>query len=188
MRRVGALLCAARVVSMSTSAAPTAAELAARKAALSPLAYSVRASSRERAPAPEHAPDAAFSLAAAAAATAAAAAAAPQVTQERGTERAWTSELNSVKAPGDFVCTVCKQKLFETSGKFDSGSGWPSFFAPAAAGAVATAPDTSHGMVRVEATCARCGAHLGHVFDDGPRDKTGQRYCINGVSLDFIPK
>lgn len=111
-----------------------------------------------------------------------------RVMREQGTERAWTSELNKVKGPGDFQCAACGQLLFTGDDKFDSGSGWPSFVQPAAPGSVAEHRDVSAGMVRTEVTCSRCASHLGHVFDDGPRDKTGLRYCINGVALDFIPK
>lgn len=81
----------------------------------------------------------------------------------------------------------CGSELFTTAAKFDSGSGWPSFFEPASHGAVAEHKDLSHGMLRTEVTCASCGAHLGHVFDDGPRDKTGLRYCVNGVALTYQP-
>ena len=110
------------------------------------------------------------------------------MTRQGGTERAWTSPLNNEKAPGKFACSSCGQELFLSEGKFDSGSGWPSFFEPARKDAVKEHADVSHGMRRVEVTCSRCSAHLGHVFDDGPRDKTGLRYCINGVALDFLPK
>ncbi|MGQ0677971.1 MAG: peptide-methionine (R)-S-oxide reductase MsrB [Rhodospirillales bacterium] len=106
-----------------------------------------------------------------------------RVLREHGTERPFTSPLNQEKRPGMFVCAGCGQDVFDAAAKFDSGTGWPSFHTPVAGG-VETADDHSFLMRRVEVHCARCGGHLGHVFDDGPRP-TGKRYCINGVSLDF---
>jgi peptide-methionine (R)-S-oxide reductase len=111
---------------------------------------------------------------------------AKEVLQCGGTERAFTSPLNHEKRPGTFVCAACGQPLFSSDTKYDSGSGWPSFYAPIP-GAVEFAPDHSMGMSRTEYHCTRCGGHHGHVFDDGPRP-TGQRYCNNGVALRFIPK
>jgi peptide-methionine (R)-S-oxide reductase len=102
-----------------------------------------------------------------------------------GTERAFTSPLNGEKRPGTFVCAACGQALFESTAKYESGSGWPSFYAPLP-GAVAFEHDDAFGMGRVEYHCSRCGGHHGHVFDDGPQP-TGQRYCSNGVALRFIP-
>jgi peptide-methionine (R)-S-oxide reductase len=109
-----------------------------------------------------------------------------QVLRCHGTERAGTSPLNAEKRPGSFVCAGCGQPLFTSDAKFESGTGWPSFFRPLTEGAVETTVDRSHGMTRTEVHCSRCGGHLGHVFEDGPRP-TGLRYCINGVSLDFTP-
>jgi len=108
------------------------------------------------------------------------------VTQEKGTERAFSGEYNGHKARGTYSCVVCGTALFSSDTKYDSGSGWPSFWLPLAGERVTQHRDTSHGMVRIEVECARCGAHLGHVFDDGPRP-TGQRYCVNSASLDFKP-
>jgi peptide-methionine (R)-S-oxide reductase len=108
-----------------------------------------------------------------------------RVLREHGTERPGTSPLNSEKRPGTFVCAGCGTPLFEASTKFESGTGWPSFWAPIE-GAVATTTDRSFFMTRTEVHCANCGGHLGHVFPDGPRP-TGQRYCMNGVSLGFKP-
>ena len=109
-----------------------------------------------------------------------------RVLREHGTERAGTSPLNLEKRTGIYHCAGCAQPLFESSTKYESGSGWPSFFRPLP-NAIATHADRTHGMTRVEVHCANCGGHLGHVFDDGPQP-TGQRYCMNGVSLKFEPK
>ncbi|MFB6173590.1 MAG: peptide-methionine (R)-S-oxide reductase MsrB [Halobacteriales archaeon] len=107
-----------------------------------------------------------------------------RVLRECGTETAGTSDLLHVDGEGVFRCAGCGQTLFSTDEKFESGTGWPSFFEPAAEGAVETREDRSHGMVRTEVVCSDCGGHLGHVFDDGP-EPTGKRYCINGVALEF---
>jgi peptide-methionine (R)-S-oxide reductase len=107
------------------------------------------------------------------------------VLREHGTERAGTSPLNYEKRSGAFSCAGCGTPLFTSDTKFESGTGWPSFFAPID-GAVATTVDRSYGMTRVEVHCSTCGGHLGHVFPDGPRP-TGQRYCMNGVALAFDP-
>lgn len=104
------------------------------------------------------------------------------VMREKGTERAFTGTYAVSHAKGVFHCAACGEVLFKSSEKFDSGTGWPSFWAPAADGKVASITDKSHGMERTEVTCKRCGGHLGHVFDDGPKP-TGLRYCINSVSL-----
>lgn len=108
-----------------------------------------------------------------------------RVLRGHGTERAGTSPLNGEKRAGAFHCAGCGQRLFSSDTKFESGTGWPSFWAPVE-GAVATSTDGSHGMIRVEVHCGRCGGHLGHVFPDGPRP-TGERYCMNGVALSFKP-
>ena len=108
-----------------------------------------------------------------------------QVLRTHGTERAGTSPLNGEKRPGTFICAGCEQALFDTGTKFESGTGWPSFWDPLE-GAVATTEDRSFFMTRVEVHCANCGGHLGHVFPDGPRP-TGQRYCMNGVAMKFKP-
>jgi peptide-methionine (R)-S-oxide reductase len=107
-----------------------------------------------------------------------------RVTQQRGTEAPFSGKYNAHKESGNYLCAVCGARLFASDTKFDSGTGWPSFWAPAGEGAVATERDTAHGMVREEVHCANCGAHLGHVFPDGPKP-SGLRYCINSVSLDF---
>ncbi|TXM66190.1 peptide-methionine (R)-S-oxide reductase MsrB [Methylobacterium sp. WL103] len=109
-----------------------------------------------------------------------------RVLREHGTERAGTSCLLAEKRPGTFTCAGCGTPLFVNETKFESGTGWPSFFEPLP-GAVETQVDRSHWMVRTEAHCARCKGHLGHVFDDGPAP-TGLRYCMNGTSLAFAPK
>ena len=108
------------------------------------------------------------------------------VMRKHGTERAGTSPLNKEHRPGMYACAACGLPLFESSTKFDSGTGWPSFFAPLPK-AVDTTTDRSFGMARTEVHCARCGGHLGHVFPDGPKP-TGERYCMNGVALRFEPK
>lgn len=109
-----------------------------------------------------------------------------KVMRGHGTERACTSPLNAEKRAGIYACAGCGQALFDTSAKFESGTGWPSFFQPINAEAVGTTEDRGFGMVRVEVHCSQCGSHLGHVFPDGPRP-TGQRYCMNGVSMMFEP-
>lgn len=109
------------------------------------------------------------------------------VTQEKGTERAFTGKYWNHHEDGTYTCVVCGEKLFTSESKFDSGCGWPSFSAPADKKMINEHQDRSHGMVRTEVTCGKCGAHLGHVFDDGPMP-TRMRYCINSASLDFESK
>jgi len=106
-----------------------------------------------------------------------------RILRQRGTEPPFTGEYVHVKADGIFRCAACGQPLFSSDTKYDSGSGWPSFWDVLESGRVELHRDHSHGMVRTEVTCSRCGSHLGHVFEDGPRDKTGLRYCINSASL-----
>lgn len=110
-----------------------------------------------------------------------------RVLRQKGTERPFTGPYNDFKGAGTFVCAGCGADLFDAATKYNSGSGWPSFTAPASGEALEHHRDTSHGMVRVEITCANCGGHLGHVFPDGPAP-TGERYCVNSASLSFKGK
>lgn len=107
------------------------------------------------------------------------------VTRQKATERPFTGEYVHNKADGTYCCVACGQPLFSSETKFESGSGWPSFWDVIQHGNVLLKEDYSHGMHRTEVVCSRCEAHLGHLFDDGPRDKTGQRYCINSAALSF---
>lgn len=106
------------------------------------------------------------------------------VLRKSATERAFSSELNNITEPGTFVCAACGNELYKTKHKFDSGTGWPSFDR-AIDGGVSYGSDTKIGYQRDEVHCARCGGHLGHIFNDGPRKTTGKRHCINGVAMDF---
>lgn len=110
------------------------------------------------------------------------------VLRRAGTEPPFTGELLSQKDDGTFVCGACGATLFGSDAKYESHCGWPSFVEPADKAAVTLRPDTSHGMLRVEVLCSTCESHLGHVFDDGPTDRGGQRYCINSLSLGFEPR
>lgn len=110
-----------------------------------------------------------------------------RILREKGTERAFTGQYNDVTDEGLFVCGACGEELFDSSAKYDSGSGWPSFYAPIDEENIEMEEDTSLGMRRTEIVCARCGSHLGHVFPDGPQP-SGMRYCVNSASLDFKPQ
>ena len=108
-----------------------------------------------------------------------------QILRQAGTERPFTGEYVNTEKDGTYVCAACGNALFSSETKFHSGSGWPSFYDVLREGNVELRQDTSHGMIRTEVVCAQCGGHLGHLFEDGPREKTGLRYCINSAALDF---
>lgn len=107
-----------------------------------------------------------------------------EVCRNKGTEPAFTGEYNAEKAEGEYLCACCETKLFDSESKYDSGSGWPSFYAAADNSSIDEEVDNSRGMARTEITCSKCGSHLGHVFPDGPQP-TGLRYCVNSLSLKF---
>jgi peptide-methionine (R)-S-oxide reductase len=107
-----------------------------------------------------------------------------EITRNKGTERPFSGKYHDCKVPGTYTCTCCDNPLFLSQHKFDSGTGWPSYWQPVHPDAIHTERDTSHGMTRVEVLCSQCGAHLGHVFEDGP-PPTGLRYCINSLSLNL---
>ena len=109
------------------------------------------------------------------------------VLRQHATERAFTGEYVNTKTPGTYLCAACGQPLFDSNTKFDSHCGWPSFWDVIDSGHVELKQDNSYGMQRIEVLCNRCGSHLGHVFDDGPRDTTGLRYCINSVAMKLRP-
>ena len=109
------------------------------------------------------------------------------VLRQAGTERPWSGEYNDTKTEGVYVCRACDAELFRSDTKFDSHCGWPSFWAPSDGGNVELLEDRSMGMLRVEVRCASCGSHLGHVFDDSPQTPTGNRFCMNSVSLRLQP-
>jgi peptide-methionine (R)-S-oxide reductase len=110
-----------------------------------------------------------------------------RILREKGTETPFTGEYVHTKENGMYVCAACGAELFSSATKYDSGSGWPSFYEAAVKGNITTQTDESHGMRRVEAMCGKCGSHLGHIFDDGPQP-TGQRFCINSLSLKLMKK
>lgn len=110
------------------------------------------------------------------------------VLRQQGTERPFSGQYVDTTTPGVYRCAGCATELFTSSDKFDHGCGWPSFSDVIGAGAVETVRDSSHGMIRTEVVCAACGGHLGHVFDDGPRERGGLRYCINSVAIDLKPE
>jgi peptide-methionine (R)-S-oxide reductase len=111
-----------------------------------------------------------------------------QILRNKATERPFTSPLESNFDSGEYVCAGCGEMLFKSNQKFDSGCGWPSFFDAANKEAIVTSVDLSHGMQRLEIMCSKCGGHLGHLFNDGPQEKGGLRYCVNGKSLNFKPQ
>ena len=107
------------------------------------------------------------------------------VLREKGTERPFTGKFEAHYEPGTYICAGCGSELFQSATKFDAGCGWPSFYDALDKTKILEKQDFSHGMLRTEIMCAKCGGHLGHVFDDGPKDKKGLRYCVNSLSLDF---